>query len=129
MDPAPERSRKTTWKEFLRRHKKLIASAAWGLWMAKLPTAEFLQLLASVGVKSVNCHHRSPNLNASLARSPPPTQLADAVRWDRRFRRRFRLSRSGFPISSKWNNKICASPIVLKPTKLVKPTARAKGER
>src|SRR5215467_15699753 len=27
IEPAPERERKTTWKEFLRRHWKLIAAA------------------------------------------------------------------------------------------------------
>ena len=118
IEPAPERNRKTTWKEFLSRHWELIvaadffivevwtrrglqrffvlffielstrkveiagiASAASGLWMSQIGgnltdapngilhgkrylihdrdplfTAEFLDLLGSVGVKSVKCH-------------------------------------------------------------------------
>ena len=124
IEPAPERSRKTTWKEFLTRHWELIvaadfftvevwtrrglqrfivlffielstrkveiagiATAANGLWMSQigrnltdavdgiLPskrylihdrdplfTAEFLRMLADVGVKSVKLPPRSPNL-------------------------------------------------------------------
>ena len=130
MEPAPERSRKTTWKAFLRQHWELlvaadffavevwtryglqryvvlfflelstrrveiggIASTANGLWMSQigrkvtdavdgilkekcylihdrdpLYTAEFLGLLADVGVKSVKLPPRSPNLNAHAER-------------------------------------------------------------
>jgi putative transposase len=130
IEPAPERSRKTTWKEFLSRHWELIvaadfftvevwnrgrlqrflilfflelstrkveiagiASSANGLWMAQIGrnvtdavdgilngkrylihdrdplfTAEFLSLVASVGVKSVKLPPRSPNLNAYAER-------------------------------------------------------------
>src|SRR3954454_3523119 len=130
LEPAPERSRKTTWKEFLTRHWELIAaadfftvevwtrrglqrfmvlffldlstrqveiagiaSAANGLWMSQIGrkvtdavdgtllgkcylihdrhplfTAEFLHLLASIGVESVRLPPRSPNLNAYAER-------------------------------------------------------------
>jgi len=130
IEPAPERSRKTTWKEFLSRHWELIvaadfftievwtrrglqrffvlffmelptrevevagiASAASGLWMSQIGRnltdaadgilngkrylihdrdplfiAEFLDLLGSVGVKSVKLPPRSPNLNAHTER-------------------------------------------------------------
>jgi hypothetical protein len=130
IEPAPERSRKTTWKEFLSRHWDLIvaadfftievwtrsglqrfvvlfvielstrrveiagiASAATGLWMAQMArnltdandgilngkrylihdrdplfTAEFLELIGSVGVKSVKLPPCSPNLNAHAER-------------------------------------------------------------
>jgi putative transposase len=130
IEPAPERSRKTTWKEFLSRHWELIvaadfftvevwtrrglqrfmvlffielstrkvqiagiASAANGLWMSQIGrnltdavdgilkgkrylihdrdplfTAEFLDLLAHSGVKSVKLPPRSPNLNAHAER-------------------------------------------------------------
>lgn len=130
VEPAPERSRKTTWKEFLSRHWELIvaadfftvevwtrcgvqrffvlffielstrkveiagvASAASGLWMNQIGrnltdendgilngkrylihdrdplfTAEFLNLVGSVGVKSVKLPPRSPNLNAHAER-------------------------------------------------------------
>jgi transposase InsO family protein len=130
IEPAPERSRKTTWKEFLSRHWELIlaadfftvevwtrrglqrfmvlffielstrkveivgcASAANGLWMLQIGrnvtdavdgilngkrylihdrdplfTAEFLRMLADVGVKSVKLPPRSPNLNAYAER-------------------------------------------------------------
>jgi putative transposase len=130
MEPAPDRSRKTTWKEFLVRHWELIvaadfftvevwtrkglqrcvilffldlstrqveiagiASTANGLWMSQIGrrvtdavdgilkgkrylihdrdplfTAEFLNLLAGVGVESVKLPPRSPNLNAHAER-------------------------------------------------------------
>ena len=130
IDAAPERSRKTTWKEFLAQHGELIvaadfftvevwtakglkrfvvlflidlatrkveiagiASSANGLWMSQigrkitdavdgillgkrylihdrdpLYTAEFLSLLAGVGVESVKLPPRSPNLNAYAER-------------------------------------------------------------
>ncbi len=130
IEPAPERSRKTTWKEFLSRHWELIvaadfftvevwtrkglqrfmvlffielstrkvqiasiASAADGVWMSQIGrnltdavdgilngkrylihdrdplfTAEFLDLLAKAGVKSVKLPPRSPNLNAHAER-------------------------------------------------------------
>jgi len=130
IEPAPERSRKTTWKEFLSRHWELIvaadfftvevwtrrglqrfivlffielstrkveivgcASVANGLWMRQIGrnvtdavdgilngkrylihdrdplfTAEFLHMLADVGVKSVKLPPRSPNLNAHAER-------------------------------------------------------------
>jgi putative transposase len=130
IEPAPERSRKTTWKEFLSRHWELIvaadfftvevwtrrglqrfvvlffielstrkveivgiASAANGLWMLQIGrnvtdavdgilngkrylvhdrdplfTAEFLRMLADIGVKSVKLPPRSPNLNAHAER-------------------------------------------------------------
>ncbi len=130
IEPAPERSRKTTWKEFLSRHWELIvaadfftvevwtrrglqrfivlffielstrkveiagiASGANGLWMLQIGrnvtdavdgilngkrylihdrdplfTAEFLRLLADIGVKSVKLPPRSPNLNAHAER-------------------------------------------------------------
>jgi putative transposase len=126
IEPAPERNRKTTWKEFLAQHWELMvaadfftvevwtrrglqrflvlffidlstrkveiggmASAANGLWMSQIGrnvtdavdgiltgkrylihdrdplfTAEFLSMLASVGVQSVRLPPRSPNLNA-----------------------------------------------------------------
>jgi len=130
IEPAPERNRKTTWKEFLTRHWEFIVAAdfftveAWtrkglqrflvlffldlstrqveiagiastanGLWMSQvgrnvtdavdgillgkhylihdrdpLFTAEFLNLLAGVGVKSVKLPPQSPNLNAYAER-------------------------------------------------------------
>jgi putative transposase len=130
IEPAPERNRKTTWKEFLARHWELIvaadfftvevwtrrglqrflilfflelstrkvqiagiASTANGLWMAQMGrnvtdavdgilhgkrylihdrdplfTAEFLSLLAEVGVQSVKLPPQSPNLNAYAER-------------------------------------------------------------
>ena len=130
MEPAPERNRKTTWKEFLSRHWELIvaadffaievwtrqglqrfvvlffielstrkvqiagiAPAANALWMSQIArnltaadegilsgkrylihdrdtlfTAEFLDMLASAGVKSVKLPPRSPNLNAYAER-------------------------------------------------------------
>jgi transposase InsO family protein len=130
IEPAPERSRKTTWKEFLSRHWELIvaadfftievwtrrglqrffvlffielstrrveiagiAAAASGLWMSQIGrnltdasdgilngkrylihdrdplfTAEFWELVGSVGVKPVKLPPRSPNLNAHAER-------------------------------------------------------------
>ncbi len=130
IEPVPERSRKTTWKEFLTRHWELIIAAdfftveVWtrrglqrfivlffielstrkvqiagiathanGLWMSQIGrnltdavdgivkgkrylihdrdplfTAEFLSMLADVGVKSVKLPPRSPNLNAYAER-------------------------------------------------------------
>ncbi len=130
IEPAPERIRKTTWKEFLTRHWELIiaadfftvevwtrrglqryivlffielstrrvevagiASVANGLWMTQIArnisdtvdglvsrkrylihdrdplfTAEFLNILADSGVKSVKIPPRSPNLNAYAER-------------------------------------------------------------
>src|SRR4051794_37037718 len=130
IEPAPERSRKTTWKEFLTRHWELIVAAdfftveVWtrrglrrfivlffielstrkvqiagiatdanGLWMSQIGrnltdavegimkgkrylihdrdplfTAEFLSMLADVGVRSVKLPPRSPNLNAYAER-------------------------------------------------------------
>ena len=130
LEPAPERSRKTTWKEFLSRHWELIVAAdfftieVWtrrglqrfivlffielatrkveiagigptanGLWMSQIArnltaadegilsgkrylihdrdplfTAEFLGMLADVGVKSVKLPPHSPNLNAYAER-------------------------------------------------------------
>jgi putative transposase len=130
LEPAPERRRKTTWREFLTQHWELIvaadfftvevwtrkglqrfvvlffldlstrqveiagiASAANGLWMGQIGrrvtdavdgillgkrylihdrdplfTAEFLSLLAGVGVESVKLPPRSPNLNAHAER-------------------------------------------------------------
>jgi transposase InsO family protein len=130
IEPAPERNRKTTWKEFLTRHWDLIAATdfftveVWtmrgpqrflvlffiemstrkveiagiaktanGLWMSQIGrnltdavtgvltgkrylihdrdplfTAEFLGMLADVGVKSVKLPPRSPNLNAHAER-------------------------------------------------------------
>ena len=130
IEPAPERRRKTTWKEFLTRHWELIvaadfftvevwtrrglqrfivlffielstrkveiagiATAANGLWMSQMGrnltdpvdgilsgkryliqdrdplfTAEFLRMLADLGVKSVKLPPRSPNLNAHAER-------------------------------------------------------------
>ena len=130
IEPAPERNRKTTWKEFLSRHWELIvaadfftievwtrrglqryivlffielstrrvevagiASVANGLWMSQIArnisdgvegiltgkrylihdrdplfTAEFLNILADSGVKSVKLPPRSPNLNAYAER-------------------------------------------------------------
>lgn len=130
LEPAPERKRKTTWKEFLQRHwesmvaadfftvevwtrqglqrfmvlflielstRKVhiagIGSAANGLWMKQIArnltdaedgilrrkrylihdrdplfTAEFLELIAGTGVKSVKLPPRSPNLNAHAER-------------------------------------------------------------
>jgi transposase InsO family protein len=130
IEPVPERSRKTTWREFLGRHWDLIvaadfftvevwtprglqrfvvlffielstrrveiagiASTATGLWMNQIGRnltdvndgilngkrylihdrdalfiAEFLEVVASVGVKSVKLPPRSPNLNAHAER-------------------------------------------------------------
>src|SRR6266850_1721448 len=130
IEPAPERSRKTTWKEFLSRHWELIVAAdfftveVWtrrglqrfvvlffielstrkveiagiaavanGLWMSQIArnltdadegilagkrylihdrdplfTAEFLNMLAAAGIKSVKLPPRSPNLNAYAER-------------------------------------------------------------
>jgi transposase InsO family protein len=130
IEPAPERKRKTTWKEFLTRHWELIVAAdfftveVWtrqglrrfvvlfvmelstrkvevagigpapnGLWMKQIArnltagedgivngkrylihdcdplfTAEFLKMLADVGVQSVKLPPRSPNLNAHAER-------------------------------------------------------------
>jgi putative transposase len=130
IEPAPERSRKTTWKEFLTRHWELIVAAdfftveVWtrrglqrfmvlffielatrkveiggiatvanGLWMSQIGrnvtdavdgilggkrylihdrdplfTAEFLNTLEAVGIKSVKLPPRSPNLNAYAER-------------------------------------------------------------
>ena len=130
IEPAPERSRKTTWKEFLAQHCELIAAAdfftveVWtarglkrflvlffidlstrkveiagiassanGLWMSQIGrrvtdavdgtrqgkrylthdrdplfTAEFQDILASVGVTAVKLPPQSPNLNAYAER-------------------------------------------------------------
>ena len=130
IEPAPDRIRKTTWKEFLSRHWELIvasdfftvevwtrrglqryivlffielstrrveiagiASVVNGLWMSQIArnisdtvdglltgkrylihdrdplfTAEFLNILADSGVKSVKLPPRSPNLNAYAER-------------------------------------------------------------
>lgn len=130
IEPAPERSRKTTWKEFLSRHWELIvaadfftievwtrrglqrffvlffielstrrveiagiAASASGLWMSQIGrnltdandgilngkrylihdrdplfTAEFWELVGSVGVKPVKLPPCSPNLNAHAER-------------------------------------------------------------
>ena len=130
IEPAPERKRKTTWKEFLTRHWELIVAAdfftveVWtrqglrrfvvlfvmelstrkvevagigpapnGLWMKQIArnltagedgivngkrymiqdrdplfTAEFVKMLAEVGVRSVKLPPRSPNLNAHAER-------------------------------------------------------------
>src|SRR3954449_11493630 len=130
LEPAPERSRKTTGKQFLARHGELMVAAdffpvevwtrrgwqrfvvlffldlstrqveiagmaatAHGLWMSQIGrrvtdavdgilngkrylihdrdplfTAEFLSLLAGVGVESVKLPPRSPNLNAFAER-------------------------------------------------------------
>ena len=130
IEPAPERGRKTSWKEFLAQHWGLIAAAdfftvevwTWkglkrflvlffidlatrkveiagissganGLWMSQVArnatdavdgilfgkrylihdrdplfTAEFQQLLGSVGVRSVKLPRQSPNLNAYAER-------------------------------------------------------------
>jgi len=130
IEPAPERVRKTTWKEFLTRHWELmvaadfftvevwtpqrlqrfivlffidlstrkveiagIATGANRLWMSQIGrnltdavdgilkdkrylihdrdplfTAEFLEMLSDVGVKSVKLPPRSPNLNAHAER-------------------------------------------------------------
>jgi len=130
IEPAPERVRKTIWKEFLTRHWELmvaadfftvevwtpqrlqrfivlffidlstrkveiagIATGANRLWMSQIGrnltdavdgilkdkrylihdrdplfTAEFLEMLSDVGVKSVKLPPRSPNLNAHAER-------------------------------------------------------------
>ena len=130
IEPAPERTRKTTWKEFLSRHWELLVAAdfftveVWtgrglqrflvlffielstrrievagistqgnGLWMSQIArnltdpvdglflgkrylihdrdplfTAEFLDMLAEVGIESVKLPPRSPNLNAYAER-------------------------------------------------------------
>jgi putative transposase len=132
IEPAPERKRKTTWKEFLSRHWELIVAAdfftieAWtrnglqrfmvlffielstrkveiagiapvanGLWMSQIArnltaadegilsgkrylihdrdplfTAEFLNMLAAAGIKSVKLPPRSPNLKAYVSYCP-----------------------------------------------------------
>lgn len=130
IEPAPERSRKTTWREFLTRHWELIVAAdfftieVWtrrglqrfivlffielstrkveiagiaavanGLWMRQIGrnltdavdgilkgkrhlihdrdplfTAEFLDMVAEVAVRSAKLPPRSPNLNAHAER-------------------------------------------------------------
>jgi putative transposase len=130
IEPAPDRIRKTTWKEFLSRHWELIVAAdfftveVWtrrglqryialfflelstrrvevagiatlanGLWMSQIArnisdsgegllagkrylihdrdplfTAEFVEILADSGVKSMRLPPRSPNLNAYAER-------------------------------------------------------------
>jgi transposase InsO family protein len=130
IEPAPDRLRKTTWKEFLTQHWELIVAAdfftveVWtrrglqrfivsffielstrkveiagiaptanGLWISQIArnltdapmgiltgkqylihdrdplfTAEFLQVIADTGVKSVKLPPRSPNLNAYAER-------------------------------------------------------------
>src|SRR5215470_14113258 len=130
IDPAPERDRQTTWKEFIKRHWDQIVATdfftieVWtrnglqrfvilfflelstrrvqiggigespnGVWMTQIArnltdavdgffigkqylihdrdplfTAEFLQILAEVGVESVKLPPRSPNLNAYAER-------------------------------------------------------------
>src|SRR5712692_6810393 len=85
IEPAPERSRETTWKEFLSRHWELIVAADFftvEVWTRKglqrfvvlihdrdpLFTTEFLEMVAEVGVKSVKLPPRSPNLNAHAER-------------------------------------------------------------
>jgi transposase InsO family protein len=130
LEPAPERSRKTTWKEFLIRHWELLVAAdfftveVWtrrglrrflvlflidlstrrvriagigaqvnGLWMSQIArdlsdpvdglllgkrylvhdrdplfTAEFVNMVADVGIQSVKLPPRSPNLNAHAER-------------------------------------------------------------
>jgi hypothetical protein len=77
LEPAPERNRKTTWKEFLSRHWEVIVAADFftlAVWTRSgltrhlihdrdpLFTAEFLGTLAARGVKSVKLPPRSPNL-------------------------------------------------------------------
>jgi transposase InsO family protein len=130
LEPTPDRSRKTTWREFLSQHWELIVAAdfftmeVWsrkglqrfivlcfldlstrqveiagmasmtnGLWMGQIGrrvtdavdgvlngksylihdrdplfTAEFLSLLAGVGIESVKLPPQSPNLNAHAER-------------------------------------------------------------
>ena len=130
IDPAPERSRQTTWKDFLTQHWELLVAAdfftveVWtrrglqrflvlffielstrrvkiagvaaqanGLWMSQIArdisdpidglfvgkrylihdrdplfTAEFLEMLADIGIQSVKLPPRSPNLNAYAER-------------------------------------------------------------
>jgi transposase InsO family protein len=130
LEPAPERERKTTWKEFISRHREVIVAAdfftieAWtrkgltrfvvlflmdlssrrvaiprvareanGLWMSQVAcnltdaaegfligkrylihdrdplfTAEFLQIVRTIGVQSVKLPPDSPNLNAFAER-------------------------------------------------------------
>ena len=89
LEPAPERNRKTTRKEFLSRHWEVIVAAdfftveAWtrsGLTRYlihdrdPLFTAEFLGTLAARGVKSVKLPPRSPNLN------PHPERFVRTIR-------------------------------------------------
>jgi hypothetical protein len=126
IDPAPQRSRQTTWKDFLTQHWELLVAAdfftveVWtrrglqrflvlffielstrrvkiagvaaqanGLWMSQIArdisgpwmvsslgkrylihdrdplfTAEFLEMLAHIGIQSVKLPPRSPDLNA-----------------------------------------------------------------
>src|SRR5882757_3239781 len=96
LEPAPERIRKTTWKEFLSRHWELIVATDFftvGLWMSQIArnltdaeegiltgkrylihdrdplfTAEFRAMIADAGVESVKLPPRSPNLNAYAER-------------------------------------------------------------
>lgn len=83
IDSAPERKRKTTWKEFLAQHWDQIAAADFftmEVWTPRgLPrflihdrdplfTSEFLGLLEEAGIQSVKLSPRSPNLNAHAER-------------------------------------------------------------
>jgi putative transposase len=78
IEPAPERSRKTTanglWMSQIGRN---LSDAVHGMLNGKrylihdrdpLFTSEFLEMLAHVGVKSVKLPPRSPNLNAHAER-------------------------------------------------------------
>ena len=83
LEPAPERNRKTTRKEFLSRHWEVIVAADFftlEVWTRPgltrylihdrdpLFTAEFLGTLAASGVNSVKLPPRSPNLNPHAER-------------------------------------------------------------
>ena len=62
IEPAPERKRQSTWREFLEAH--------WDVLMDRDTkfSAAFRSILASAGVRAVRLPARSPNLNSHLER-------------------------------------------------------------
>jgi len=75
MDPAPERQKKTTWKEFLRTHWDVLGAA--GFFSdcrylihdrASLFSQDFAMIIEAAGTESVRLPAHSPNLNAIAER-------------------------------------------------------------
>ncbi len=60
LDPAPERMNRTSWKEFLRTHWRVLAATDFF-------TVE-IRILQSAGIPAVRLSPRSPNLNAYAGR-------------------------------------------------------------